>query len=76
MLTLAVTDGMIDPRVFYLTGTAMLMWPKAAEQPSAVVTTKRGVFTTTLRDAPESLRGVIGQGNYAARYVPGYVTVA
>ena len=76
MVTLQTADPMLDPRVFYQRGTAILMWPTGAVQPSAIVSGPRGSFSTPLSGAPESLRQKINDGDYSAQWSRGYVTVA
>ncbi len=75
MVMLLIADSMLDPHVFYQRGTAMLVWPDAADQPSAVVSGPRGVFITPLSGAPGSLRKKINDGDYSAYWSRGYVTV-
>jgi hypothetical protein len=66
---------MIDSPLFHKTGGMILTWSVNAAQPTAIVFTSKGTFSTPLSDVPEALREPISLGRYQARYSVGYVLI-
>jgi len=66
---------MIDPRLFYQTGVAILTWSVNAPWPMATVLTSNGTFSTLLIGVPERLRELVSLGRYQAWYSGGYVAI-
>ena len=75
MIELGPDDAALDPHALFLTGRAILLWPPAATQPSAVVLAARGAFTVYLRGAPYIMRALVDSGAYAAEWRRGRVLV-
>jgi hypothetical protein len=70
-----VAVRMSDSPLFREAGRVILTWRVNAAQPTAIVFTSKGAFSTPLSDAPDALRGPIIQGRYQAWYSGGFVLI-
>jgi hypothetical protein len=64
-----------DSQLFHEAGRVILTWAVNAAQPTAIVFTLKGAFSTPLSAVPEALREPIVRGSYQAWYSDGHVMV-
>ena len=76
MLVLRPDDTGLGPRAWLVAAPAILVWPAAAAQPSAVVLARCGVFVARLSGAPHRIRYLLATGDYAAEWRHGRVLLA